>query len=189
MTVPAQTSGLLNSTVPNNPSSGDPADAGMPQLPTNPLLEKIEQGIEAKLPTQFRNAYLAIVVSGNHLMFSPKTLPLFMQIVKSPSFIQNMPIKMANLMALISNQSGKNAQGQPNMSMVVAGPAALTLACHALEFYEQTSGTQLNANQIAQILHDVAMTVLQKFGIGPQQIAQAQAAQQKQGQFKDVDKS
>src|ERR1017187_1803478 len=179
MTAPAQTSGLLNSQV--QQSSSDPSDSGMPQLPPNPTLDKIEQGIEAKIPKQLRQAYLSIVVAGNHVLFSPKTLPMFVQKVKSAGFMQTVPDKIANLMALISNQAGKNAQGQSNMNMTVMVPAALTLTCHAIGFFEQTTGTQLTPDIIAQVLHDTAFAALQKFGVGPQQIAQAQAQAKQQG--------
>lgn len=166
------TSGLLNSQV--SQPQPDPSNTGAPPE-TNPLLEKIEQGIEDKVPAQLRTGYLEIVVAGNHVLFSPSMLPAFTKVVMQPNFIQQLPLKMGNLMAMISNESGKNAQGQPKMNIMAIGPASMTLACHVLGFYEQVSKMQLNQDQIAQTLHDVAFAVLQKFGIGPEQIVQAQA--------------
>lgn len=170
--------GLLNSSV---PSQGMQSDSGAPPE-TNPILQQIEQSIESKVPPQLHEPYLQIVVAGNHALFSPKTLPMFTKIVANPDFVQQIPSKMANLMAMISNESGKNEQGHPNMNMSVVGPASMTLACHVLGFAAHVSGMQITNDSVSKTLHDVAMAVLQKFGIGPEQIAQAKAQAQNQPQ-------
>lgn len=186
--------GLLNSPVPNQPAqaTGQPAPTPAPQpvgqppaAPAAPQtsndgapptkdqsLVQIEKGIEANVKPQDRKAYLAVVVSGNQILFSQDTMHLLIKIVKQANFMSQLPNKVANLLALISNHSGKNAQGQPLMNPALVGPAAAVLACHIMDFAESAAGVKLNPNIIATTLHDVIMASLQKFGIGSKEIEQ-----------------
>ena len=150
---------------------------GTSEVPSDPILAKIEQGIEEKIPPQFKNAYLAIVVAGNKVLFSPQSAALLAQVVRAPDFMQRLPGRMANLMATLSNESGKDAQGQPMMKMEMLGPATMTLTCHVLGFAENAGGVKLDQNTIANAIQSVMQAVLPKFGIGKQQLQQAMAQQ------------
>lgn len=139
----------------------------------DPMLQKVADGIDAKVPKELQQAYLQVVVSGMKVMFDPRTTKMMQQALSaSPDMVKNVSTGIASLLVILYKESNKQ------MSVPAAMLAAIVLMCHALDYAEQTMGLKITPDLIAQCTHATQMAALAKFGIGQQQINQVVAAHQ-----------
>ncbi|HUW38604.1 MAG TPA: hypothetical protein VMV91_14865 [Rhodocyclaceae bacterium] len=146
----------------------------MAQTIQNPILKKIEAGIEAKIPPESRQQYMAIVVSGMQIMFSTGTRHLLMQKIQQPGdIVTKVSMGIAQLIGTIYNQ----AKGK--MSVPEAIPAAITLAMQALDFAERMKVTPpVTGDVAAQVVQATAQATLKLFGIGRNKVQEVLSARQ-----------
>lgn len=175
--------GLLNPAAVQQQSAPDgaPSQASAETL-HDPILKQIEQGIEEKIPAEMKDAYLAIVVAGMQIMFSKETSKLMDQTLAMPGDqVTNISQGVAKLMILIYNESKKGAQDKGGMDVRMAVPAAITLLCQALDYWEATKGGQVTPEVAAEATKQTMKATLKAFGIGEDKIAKTIEAGQQQG--------
>ena len=131
----------------------------------NPLLDKIEQGIEAKLKPEDKSSYDRIVLAGTKIMFDQQTHGMMIEILQGSG---DLPSKVAGgitrLIGLLYQAS------KHTMPMQAVIPAAITLMVKALDFAERGMGQQLNAAIIAESAKQTSAAILQQFGVTPEKI-------------------
>ncbi len=162
--------GLLNSSI------GAPAQSTSQGPLSDPTLQKIEAGVEAKLAPGIRSLYTSCVNAGMQAMFGPQTGPRVMAKLKSSANVTNdITAGVANIFATIFNQIASKMNPQQKQAFLPALIAAsTTLTCHALDTAEKLGKLQVTADLAAITIHNASMACLQKLGIGPAQIQQLQ---------------
>jgi len=177
--------GLLNPAAEQPQAASAPAEQGAPSQAgadtlNDPVLKQIEQGIEDQVPADMKDAYLSIVVSGMQVMFSKETSKLMDQTLAMPGDpVTNIAQGVSKLMILVYNES-KNGGGE-GMDVRMAVPAAITLLCQALDYWEATKGGEVTPEIAAEATKQTMTATLKAFGIGEDKIAQTIAAGQQQG--------
>lgn len=176
--------GIINQGM--QPQASQPAapQGGAPQGVSDPILQKIQSGIDAKVQPQIKKQYLSIVVAGMKVILSPQFNQRIMQKLKSSqNLVADVSAGVANIVATIYNEVGKNMAPQDKQTFVAAsGPASTALMCQVLDIAEKTVGAKVDAGMAAQCAQATAMATLQKFGIDQGKMQQAATAgQQKQG--------
>lgn len=185
--------GLLNSAPPQaaQPAmSQAPAPQSQPASPmpqaaqgtstslSDPILQKIEAGIETKIPPQMKANYLSSVNAGMAAMFGQGNGQKLAQKFKSSQNINaDITSGIANVFAVILNQiMSKIPPQQQKQFAQTFLPALLsasaTLTCHALDTAEKVGALKVTPQLAAQAIHDSALACLQKLGVGPSQIKQ-----------------
>lgn len=134
---------------------------------SDPILQKIQKQIEAKVPPDLKKDYLAVVVAGMKVMFSPETSNLLMDRLKaSDDVVKNVSSGIADLLALLYQESGQK------MSVPAAMFAAIVLMCQALDVAEKTMGIQITPDMAAACAEATAKASMAKFGIDDQKVQQ-----------------
>ena len=134
---------------------------------SDPMLQKIVDGVRAKIPPNLQTAYMQVLTAGKKVMYSPQTSKLMMKRIKMPGDIfHNVTLGITNLIALISNES----KGQ--MSLPAAVLASTELMCDMLDVAEKTIGTKMTPELVANCTHATTMSILQRFGIDQNKINQ-----------------
>lgn len=134
----------------------------------NPLLTKIEQGIEAKIKPENKQAYTRIVIAGMKVMFDEKTHQMMSDQLKSSNdIVKNVAEGIAGLMMLLYKES------KEKMPMVAAIPASIVLMAKALDFAEKTMSVQITPDMLAKVTQATSEAVLLKFGITPEMVQDA----------------
>jgi hypothetical protein len=165
------------------PAQGAPQPSSAPPL-TDPILVQIEKGVEAKVPKQLASIYKSLVVGGMAIMFSPQTHGLMQKRLSSgPDMTANVSSAIADLIVGIINTIGKRMSKQQQQLLIPASVlASVTLMCQMLNYAEKTSGQPVTAQEASGCAQATTQAVLQKFGIGPQQVQQVvQQGKAKQG--------
>ena len=153
---------------------------GMTEV-TEPILDKIVKGIEAKLPPELRNGYEKIVVAGGQVLFSDKTHQMMEQKLQAARQSGDIPGGIVSgtvdLIKLLYQQS------QGKMDVVAAFPAATTLMCYIFDFAEkQEPGTQFSNEIVGSATHSLIQKLLETFQISQEDLAKgAEHNQQKSG--------
>lgn len=148
------------------PSATTAPTAGPGKL--DPTLQKIQDGVEAKLPPELKQPYLQVVVAGMRVMFDPATHGLMVERLNQGEDIsKSIAFGIAALIGQIYIQSGKK------MSIPAAMAASITLMCQALDFAEKSKGLQITPELAATCAQATTRAAMAKFGIGQQQIDQA----------------
>ena len=142
---------------------------------TNPLLQKTEEAIAAKVPANLKNAFQRIITAGLKVMYDPKTNDMMAKELKSqgdPAEIAGAGV--AKLLGLLMNQS------KGTMPMKAAIPAATVLLCEGLDFMEQAGLVKVDQNVLAKAMQAMSSSFLQLLGVTPDKMGQmiAQARQQ-----------
>lgn len=160
--------------------SGATAPAPAPQAPaaaanpgnklSNPLLQQVEDGIEAKVSPQSRQMYLSIVVASMKLAFDAKTHPL---LVKGLQSTPDMPKNVALICAGMLGMVYKESKQKPEAFVPGAMLAAITLMCQILQFAEQSKMIQITPEVVSHCTAMTTQAVLTKFGIDKSQVKQA----------------
>jgi hypothetical protein len=140
--------------------------------PKSEILQKIEDGVQAKVPQPLQAAYQKIVIAGMKIMFSAQTHPFMVkQLTKPGDQVDHVAQYIAGLLGVMYKQS-KNT-----MPLKAGIPAAVALMCEALDFLEKAGKLQVTKDVIAQCTKGVAAYVMQKFGVTPQRLAQMKQQQ------------
>ena len=147
-------------------------EAQKPQQSSDPIINQIEQGIEAKVPPEMKKAYMAVVVAGMKVMFDPKTSKFIAErLGASDDIVNNVATGIADLIMLIYNESKRT------MSIPAAMLAAITLMCKALDYAEKTMGVKVDSQMAAACTKATTTACMNKFGITQDKIDQAIAQQ------------
>jgi hypothetical protein len=131
----------------------------------DPILEKVKQGVESKLPPQAKDAFDRIVVAGMKILFTPSThavVQTLYQKVRQGGFQpQAIATGMVNFLGMIYKAS------QGKMSVSVAYPAGVVLLCYVLDDLEKTQGltvTEPLVKEVGKIMAQQIMTMLKSGG-------------------------
>lgn len=143
---------------------------------TNPLLQKTEEAIAAKVPANLKNAFQRIITAGLKVMYDPKTNDMMAKQLKEqgdPAEIAGAGV--AKLLGMLMNQS------KGTMPMNAAIPAATVLLCEGLDFMEQAKVVKVDNEVLSRAMQSMSSTFLQMLGVTPekfqQMLAKAQAGQ------------
>ena len=179
MQAPTQPTATAPAAQPAAPSTTKAAKVSgvAPKAPalSDPILKQIEAGIEAKVPPQLRSMYKSIVVAGMAVMFSAKTHDLVKKrLASSNDLSSNVSTGIANMIAGLSNEIlHKLPPDQKQAFLPAAILASLTLMCQLLNYAEKTGGPTMTPAIVEGCVQATTRAVLQKFGVGQQQIQQA----------------
>lgn len=176
--------GIINQAMQAQASPVAPQQGAAQQGVSDPILQKIQSGIDSKVTPQLKKQYLAITVAGMKVILSPQFNQRILQKLKtSQNLIADVSAGVANIIATIYNEVGKNMAPQDKQIFVAAsGPASTALMCQLLDIAEKAVGAKVDAGMAAQCAQATVMATMQKFGIDQAKMQQAVAAgQQKQG--------
>jgi hypothetical protein len=142
------------------------AQPGGTQLSQDKLIATVQQKVRDSVPPQFRVAVQKIYLAGMKLMYSPETHQIMLQQLQGSNFpAQSVARGIAALMTIMYRQS----KGQ--MPIPAAAPAAILLACEALDFLEQTQHLQVTADLVSDTVQQLVAILLQKMGMTPDSMA------------------
>lgn len=150
-----------------------------PQGKMNPLLQKTEQSIEAKINPKDKPAYQRIVLAGMKIAFDQSTHSSLVQgLAQSQDPVHDVAIGVVGLL-LIMNKQAKGTMPVP--PMILAG---MTLVLHGLDFLQQAKGMNIGPNEIDTATKLYVQTISPKVGLSPQVMqdstTKAQGAMQNQ---------
>lgn len=141
---------------------------------TNPLLQKTEQAIEAKVKPEQRQSFQKIVTAGMKLMYSEKVRQ---GITKELQRNKNIPDVVGNGIAKLLGTMMSQSKG--TMPMQAAIPAATVLLCEALDFVEQAGLVKVGNDVLAKTMLTFNASFMQLIGATPDKLqAMIQAAKQ-----------
>jgi hypothetical protein len=141
----------------------------------NPTLQKVEAGIQAKVPPKLQRSFTNIVKAGETVMYSKQSHHLMMDELKKPGDLaMNIGHGIAGLMALLYKESERTLDSGAIML------AAQVLACEAMDFAEKSGVMKVDDATVSQVIKETISGVLQAFGMTPDKLSQmAQQSKQK----------
>lgn len=142
---------------------------------TNPLLQKTEQAILAKVKPELQSGMQRTVTAGLQVMYGSKTNLMTQQLGKSPDYAHNVGEGAAKLLGILYQQSKKT------MPLSIGVPAAMIFTCEGLDFLEKAGKLQVTPDLLSQATQEMGASVLQLFGVKPEQMQQAIAQQEAKG--------
>jgi len=147
----------------------------------DPMLKRIERGIDAKVSPALRKQYMSILIAGMKIIYHSAISDQIANKLKTSMDIKGDVSKgVANIIATIFNEVGKKMVPQQKSNFVAASmPAGVTLMCQLLDYSEQIAGTKVTEDLIAETSQATSVELLRKFGIDENQVKQAIAAGQK----------
>lgn len=174
--VPAPSAAQAPAPVPSTTKAAK-ASGAAPKAPalSDPILKQIEAGVESRVPPQLSSMYKSIVVAGMAVMFSKKTHNLMQKRLQSSNdIVGNVSTGISNLIAGISNEVIPKMPAPAKAAFIPAAVlASTTLMCQMLNYWEKTGGQTVTPQIAEGCVQATTRAVLQKFGIGQQQIQQA----------------
>ena len=130
----------------------------MAEKVTDPLLKQTLNKVEASVPEKFQKGYHQIMAAGLMAMFSKQTYHFMEEYLNELKRAEDVPKMVAHgivkLISVVHNQSGGKLQ------LEAAGPAAVALMCHALEYVEQVLGIQVNKDIVAKTTHLISQGLM-----------------------------
>lgn len=136
----------------------------------NPILQKIEQGIESKVPQESKQRFNAVVLAGEKIMFDENTHKN-MELVKNPESrkdpVNTISKGVAGLMWLMFQQS---KQTIPYDVLIMS---AVVLMCKAIDFAERGLDIQFDNKMIADTTKEMGELMFKRLGITPEQLQEA----------------
>lgn len=138
-------------------------------LPKSSTLKQLEQQIEQQVPAQVKEAFTAILVAGQKLMFDEKTHPHMVQYLEQAAQVKNPAVFLAHGIIKVLTIIHRESRGK--MKAEAAFPAAAILLCYALEFLEKR--IEATPELIAQSMQALAAGYFKVFGIDQAKIQQA----------------
>lgn len=139
---------------------------GGTQVSQDKLIATVQTQVRNSVPAQFRVAVQKIYLAGMKLMYSPETHQLMLQQLQGNDFTaQAVARGIAALITLMYRQS------KGSMPIPAIAPAAILLACEALDFLEQTGKEQVTAELLSDVVQQVVAILLQKVGLTPDSLA------------------
>lgn len=141
--------------------------------PSNNMLKQAEQGIEAKVPAQLKDAFSKVVTAGLTIMYSPQMEQMRAQRMGD---VQD-PAKEAGQGAarMLSNLYEQSKRKMPVDVMV---PAAMIFAFEFLDLLAQSGKAQITPDLIDKTTESVGNAVLPMFGVTPDKLQQMIAQSQ-----------
>ena len=131
----------------------------------NPMLEKIEASIEAKVPPKLKEAYHRIVSSGVKIAVAPSPKgSLIQNIESSQNPVNDVAVGVVGLLMIMYQQS-KNT-----MPVDAAIYAGMTLVLYGLDVYERGHKGTVSAKEIDDATQLYVATVMPKFGVSEQML-------------------
>lgn len=155
--------------------------AGAPAL-QDPILQRIENGIEAKVKPELKPLYQSIVTAAMSVMFGKDTHGLMQKrLAADPDLTKSVSSAVADLIAGIYNRIGPRLPPADKQKFLPAAAlASVTLMCQMLDYTEKTGGAKITPEVADQCSTATTSAVLAKFGVGPDKVQKAmQIAQQK----------
>lgn len=126
----------------------------------DPILQRIERGIEAKVPPDMKQAYLAVIVAGMRVMYSEETAHMMDdQLQASDDLVTNVSEGIAKLMMMLHSES------KGKMSIPAAALASISLMAQALDYAEKKFGIEVTPEIAAAATKATTTAVLKVFGI------------------------
>jgi Ni,Fe-hydrogenase maturation factor len=150
---------------PEGPQQGPPqgllqqTDPKQEQASQSPITQKIVSGIMDGAPPKLRSSIDRIVTAGKRLMYDPQTHELMVK-------------QLQTLQA--GNEADRIAQGIAALISMIAEKSKV-LMCDAIDFLAESGKIEVTEDLVAEATQELMGYVMQKLGIGPEQIAQAQA--------------
>lgn len=121
--------------------------------------------LRENVPENLRTAYDRIVVAGMKFMFSDQTSGQVIEFLKGQGDIaEKLGKGVGALMLSLFVQSNKT---MPHQLMI---PAGVDLLLQAAEFYTQSGMGEVSNEQLAQAMQTMVFTILEKFGMGQEQV-------------------
>jgi hypothetical protein len=142
----------------------------------NPLLQKTQASILAKVNPRLVPVVKKLVNAGQQLMYSPQTRHLMQsQLQGHTDDPEAIGAGIAKLLGILYHESRKTA---PVQALI---PAGMLLLCDGLQFLEDAGMTPVTPEFLAHCTQATGSAILQLLGIKPEQVqqamSQAQAAQ------------
>ena len=127
--------------------------------------ETIKENI--KMPPELQEAYERVVIAGMKVMFSKESHKLMLdELQKEGPVGQKLGMGIAGLMLLLVKQS--NGTIPPEVII----PAGINLLTRAADFVRKTKLEKITNADIGDAMEVMISTILQKFGVEPEQMAQ-----------------
>lgn len=136
------------------------------------LADQVIEQLEAHIPPELQSAVERLVLAGKRAMFSPEMNELALKQVESDP---KGPVSgAATGVAALMSQLTMRSKGQMPAPAIV--PAALILLMESLKFLAEAGRIELNAQTIEQATTDLSAYLMQKLGLSPEKVAEAQEA-------------
>lgn len=140
--------------------TGDAVDS------SDPILAKVQDGVRANLPPQFRVAVQRIVLAGMKVMFSPETHHLMLQAIQTDSDPAHaVGMGVTQLLTLLWKES------KGTMPIPALVPAGILLCCEGLDFMEKSGMIKVTPDIVDNAVQTVTAYMMQKLGYTPQDMA------------------
>ena len=159
-------SGLINAT-PKAAAAGSGTQAAGPSTLANPLLQQMQNGIEAKLTPENQNDYNKVVVAGLHIALNGGAQSFMAKLHASADPIGDCAKGAVNLMLIMR----KETRGA--MPLQAGIPAGFTLMLHGLAFLEQSKVLTIAEPELVRATHIFANQLFFKLGITPDMLQHA----------------
>ena len=145
---------------------------------TNPMLAKVEQGIQSKVKQNRQSALAHIVHDGLSIMYDPETKNVRdAHIAKVTDYATEAGTGAARMISVLYQKSGKTLP----LDLVV--PAAMIFAYEYLDLVSKMGKVQITPDVIDTATNSVNDNVLPMFGLTPNDMAKlVQQSNQKQSQ-------
>jgi len=128
-------------------------------------VETIKENI--KMPPELQEAYERVVIAGMKVMFSKESHKLMLdELQKEGPVGQKLGMGIAGLMLLLVKQS--NGTIPPEVII----PAGVNLLSRAADFIRKSKIEKITNANIGDAMEVMISTILQKFGVGPEQMAE-----------------
>lgn len=127
--------------------------------------ETIKKNIN--MPPELQEAYERVVIAGMKIMFSKESHKLMLdELQKEGPIGQKLGTGIAGLMLLLFKESNQT------MPPEVIIPAGINLLSRAADFIRKSQIEKITNADIGDAMEVMISTILQKFGVGPEQMAQ-----------------
>ena len=127
--------------------------------------ETIKKNIN--MPPELQEAYERVVIAGMKVMFSKESHKLMLdELQKEGPVGQKLGMGIAGLMLLLVKES--NGTIPPEVII----PAGVNLLSRAADFIRKSEIEKITNADIGDAMEVMISTILQKFGVGPEQMAQ-----------------
>lgn len=127
--------------------------------------ETIKKNIN--MPPELQEAYERVVIAGMKVMFSKESHKLMLdELRKEGPLGQKLGMGIAGLMLLLFKESNQTMPPQ------VIIPAGVNLLSRAADFIRKSELEKITNADIGEAMEVMISTILQKFGVGPEQMEQ-----------------
>ena len=139
--------------------------------PANPMIDKAEMAIEAKVPAKFKGALAKVVHAGLTIMYAPSLKETMMhRIATSTSPAQDAGQGAARLVVELDKQS------KGTMPQALRTPAAMLFAFEYLDLVAKVGKVQITPQLISDATQATGDALLTAMGVKQQQLQQMIAA-------------